>query len=343
MNIVEIIKVYVSGPVLTQLSSLIGTTESTTRSAVGATVPSLLSSFSSLASTPSGGQKLIGALQRFDPRSGPAAAWLNERPDILAERGAGMAESLLGSGGVSGIVDSLTRSYGISTGGANRLLGFLTPTLLGAIARQFSGTQMTPGALGSFFSEQRAQLAAAAPVETSRPEPVAATPMGRIRGTARAFARPAAPRGRWMLPAVLALAAIALMVFATRPRHTQQEPEPADETTKLGLDLRETVGSVTGALSEVRDTVTAETALPKIEQAKGRVEEIRARAAQLPPDAKSRFDQMVQPQVQALQRQSERVASIPGASEKIKPVLDDLISRMSAPLSGTPAESQEVR
>ena len=122
-----------------------------------------------------------------------------------------------------------------------------------------------------------------------------------------------------------------------------QEPTTPDATTQLSQELRETVGSVTGALNEVRDTVTAETALPKIEQAKGKVEEIRARAAQLPPEEKSRFDQLVEPQVRTLQRQSERMAAIPGAGEKIKPVLDDLISRMSAPLSGTPVEGQEVK
>jgi len=339
MNIVEIIKIYVSGPVLTQLSLLIGTDEKTARSAVSAAVPSLISSFGSLAASPGGGPKLIGAVERFDPRSGPASAWLNERPDILAERGAGMAESLLGSGGVSGIVDSLTRTYGITTAAANRLLGFLTPTLLGAIARQFTGRQITQGALSSFFSEQKAQLAAAAPVETSPPEPV-----GRMRQTGRAFARSAsAPRGRWALPAVLALAAIALMVFATRPRQVAQEPEPADASTQLSRDLRETVWSVTGALTNVRDGSTADQALPRIEEAKGRVEEIRARAAQLPPEGKSKFDQLVKPQLRALHEEGERVAAIPGAREKIKPVLDDLISRMSAPLSGEPAEGQEVK
>jgi len=338
MNIVEILKIYVSGPVLTQLSLLIGTNESTARSAVSATVPSLLSSFTSLAGTPSGGQKLIGALERFDPRTGPAASWLNERPDILAERGSGMAESLLGSGGVSGIVDSLARTYGITTAAANRLLGFLTPTILGAIARQFTGRPITTGALASFFSEQKAQIASAAPVEPSRPEPI-----GRMRATGRAFARSAQPRSRWALPAVLALAAIALMVFATRPRQVAQEPEAADESTRLSRDLRDTVWSVTGALNRVRDGATADAALPRIEEAKGKVEEIRARAAQLPPDARSKFDHLVQPQLRSLQEESDRVASIPGAREKIKPVLDDLISRMSTPLSGTPAESQEVK
>src|SRR5262245_56700067 len=336
MNIVEIIKGYVSGPVLTQLSSLIGTNESTTRSAVGSAVPALLSSFSSLSSSPAGGQKLIGALQRFDPRTGPAASWLNERPDILAERGSGMAESLLGSGGVSGIVDTLTRTYGITTAAANRLLGFLTPTLLGAIARQFTGRSITPGALSSFFSEQIAQITTAAPVETSPTEPV-----GRMRGTARAFVRSAPPRGRWALPAVLALAAIALMVFATRPRPMGQEPEPSDASTQLSRDLRDTVYSVTGALTTVRDGATAEAAIPRLEEAKGKVEEIRARASQLPPEGKSKFDQLVKPQLRALQEEGERVAAIPGAREKIKPVLDDLISRMSAPLSGEPVEGQE--
>jgi hypothetical protein len=339
MNIVEIIKIYVSGPVLTQLSLLMGTSEKTARSAVSATVPSLISSFASLAATPSGGQKLIGAVERFDPRSGPASGWLNERPDILAERGSGMAESLLGSGGVSGIVDTLTRTYGITTAAANRLLGFLTPTLLGAIARQFTGRPITPGALSSFFSEQIAQITTAAPVETS-PAP---EPAGRMRQTGRAFARSAPPRGRWALPAVLALAAIALMVFATRPRQMAPEPEPSDASTQLSRDLRETVWSVTGALNNVRDGATADQALPRIEEAKGKVEEIRSRASQLPPEGKSKFDQLVKPQLRALQEEGERVAAIPGAKEKIKPVLDDLISRMSAPLGGEPAEGQEVK
>jgi len=146
-----------------------------------------------------------------------------------------------------------------------------------------------------------------------------------------------------MLPAVLALAAIALMVFATRPRQMVHESETPDESTRLSSDLRETVFSVTGALNGVRDGATADAALPKIEEAKGRVEDIRARAAQLTPEGKSKFDQLVQPSVRTLQEESQRVAAIPGAGEKIKPVLDDLISRMSSPIGGEPVEGQEVK
>jgi hypothetical protein len=336
VNIVETIKNQISGPVLGQLSSVIGSSEGATRSAVGAAVPALLSAFSGLASTGGGLQKLLGTLQRFDPQaSGSMAGLLNESPEGVAEKGQGMAESLLGIGGAGGIADALSRSFGISSGGASKLVGFLTPTVLGAIAHHFSGRTIDAQSLTSFFSDQKRKIVHGMPAG-----------FGRMKEPVRQFAGSAPPSGRWLLPAVLGLAAVAVAVFLMRTKTPPPaRPEaPPEAASRLGSEFQEATGSLTGTLSGITDEASAEAALPKIAEARGKLDEIRSSAALLPQEGRSTFDRLIQPPLAALQAQSQRVAAIPGAGEKLKPVLEDLLTRLNAPVGGAPVDRpQEVR
>jgi hypothetical protein len=338
VNIVEVIKAQLSGPALATLSSLIGSNENSTRSAIGVAVPSLLSSFSDLASSGGGAENLVDTLQRFDPMSpGSLAGLLNERPDLVAKKGSGIAESLLGMVGTSKLIHSLSGISGIASEGASKLLGFLTPTALGGIARQFSGKTLDAASLGSFFSDQKRNIAQALPTGPAG--------MGRVKGPAQEPAYYSAPSaGRWLLPTVLGIAAIAMAILLMRPKTTPPpQLESPDAFTRLSRDFQDSIGSLTGTLKGVTDAASAEAALPKVSETRDRLDEIRASAAQLPPEGRAQFDRFVQPQLVALQEQQQRIASIPGGGEKVKPVLDDALSRWSAPV-GTPAErGQEVR
>lgn len=346
MNIVETIKVQVSGPVLGHLSSLTGMSEETTRSSVGVAIPALLASLSGLASSRGGAERLVGALKRFDPRApGSLAGLLDERPDQVAEKGAGLADWLLGSSGVSTIVHSLSRSFGIGSAVADRLLGFLTPTVLSGIARQFPGRSINAKSLASFFSDQRRNITQALPGEMAGAKAVVKEAAATPAESARATDPYAAPGMRLLLPIVLGLAAIAVAVLLMRPR---SNPAPRSETfdaaTQLGSDLHTTVGSITGTLGGITDVASAEAAVPRLEEAKQALDEIRSRAAQLPEPQRAAFDQVVQQHLGALQEQTRRLESMPGAGEKIRPVLDDVMSLLSTPVATPPPErTQEVR
>jgi hypothetical protein len=340
VNIVEAITNQISGPMWGQISSLTGGGESTARSAVGAAVPTLLSWFSRMASTSEGANKLTSAVERFDPGApGSLAGMLQEGPEALAEKGSGMLHSLLGSSGLSGVVDSITRSLGLGTGGATRLLGTLTPLVLGGIARHFSGRSVTPDSLTSFFRDQKSNIAQAMPSAVGGARDALKEGYGRVKETGKAMAESVQPAARWLLPAVLGLAALALIfvLYRSRPSGVEQ-PQILDQTSQLRAELHDVVGSTTDTLRSVTDPASAEAALPKLEAARKTMDEFRSAAAQLPPEARSKFDELLQSGVEGIKEQSERLATLPGVGDKIKPVLDDLMTRFSTPVGGAPAD-----
>ena len=326
MNIVEVIKDRISGPVLGRLSSAIGLSEDTTKSAAGAVVPALLTSFSNLASSGGGAQRLIGAIEQFSP--GSAGPPLGGGADSLIQRGAGVAQSLLGSERVSSIVGSLTRNFGIASPGAGQLLGFLTPTVLGSIASQFSGKPLTPGSLTSFFSDQKRAIARALPAGFPGAEPP-------VRTVAETSGRPAS-RPRWMVPTLIGLAALVgfLLYSRSKPSEPGAPEPPRIETSRITDEFRNAVGSLTGTLNGITDGATADAALPRIEELKGRLESLQASAAKLPDSARATFDETARSSLEGLREESRRVSAIPEAGDKIKPVLDDLMGRLGAPADG---------
>jgi hypothetical protein len=255
-----------------------------------------------------------------------------------------MLQSLLGSGSLSGIVDSLTGSFGLGSGGATKLLGFLTPTVLGGIARHFSGRAITPDSLRTLFSDQKSRIAHAVPAGYESASSAVKEGYGRVKESAKAMAESVPPRTRWLLPAVLGLALLALFFFLARPRTAPERPEIPDLTSRLGSDLQDTVGSVTGTLRGITDSGTAEAAVPKLQEAGKKLDEIRASAAQLPQPVRTKFDELLQSAVGGIKEQGERLTTIPGAGEKITPVLNDLMARFNTPVGSVPAEGkQEVR
>lgn len=343
MNIVEQIKDQIPGQAIGQLSSIIGTSEGTTRAAVEAAVPSLLSWFSGLSSTSGGAQKLAAALQRFDPQApDSSASVLSERPEVLVDKGSGLVQSLLGSGGLTGIVESLMGSFGIGAGGATKLLGFLTPTVLGGIARRLSGGPITPDSVSRFFSDQKREIAEAMPTGGTGSPLAGDEGLGPGMEPVRAPAAFGPPRGRWVLPVVLGIAVLVIAFLLGRSRpHMAGRAEPPDQVSRLGSDLQDTVQSMTGTLTTITDSATADAALPKLEEAKKKLDGIRASAAQLPAGARAKFDDLIQSYVGGIQEQSQRLASIPGAGEKVKPVLQDLMARLSTPLGAAPADGKD--
>lgn len=334
MNILEIIKDRLSGPVLGQLSSAIGLSEDTTKSAAGAVVPALLSSFSTLASTGGGARRLIGAIDQFSP--GSAGPPMGGGADALIQRGTGVAQSLLGSEAVSSVVGSLTRNFGIAPQGAGKLLGFLTPTVLGSIASQFSGKPLTPRSLTSFFSDQKRAISRALPAGFPGAEsPVRTAPSKVAEYSGRPPSRP-----RWMVPTLVGLAALVGFLLYSRSKPSGPgSPEPTrTDASRIADEFNDSVGSLTGTLNGVRDGATAEAALPRIEEMKGRLESLQAAAAKLPESARARFDETARSSLEGLREESRRVSAIPDAGEKLKPVLDDLMSRLGVPAGGAPAD-----
>src|SRR5262249_12575676 len=110
MNVVNLIESQLSDEVISKLASLVGASENSTRSAVGAAVPSLLSALGNMVSAPGGAQKLLSALEKFDAGSlGNLTNMLGDNPGSVLARGSDLVTSLLGGNLLSTITGAISR------------------------------------------------------------------------------------------------------------------------------------------------------------------------------------------------------------------------------------------
>src|SRR5262249_54349038 len=133
-----------------RLSSYLGENEATTRSAVGATVPTLLSAMAGLTNTSDGARRLAAALSNFQAGVRPS-----EQPGQVLEQGAGALNSILSGNTVSNIVAVVSRYTGAGMNVVKNLIAYVGPIAMGTIASKFAGRTITPEGLKNFFNEQR--------------------------------------------------------------------------------------------------------------------------------------------------------------------------------------------
>ena len=363
MNIVDVIKSQLSGEVIAKLSSLVGESEDKTKAAVGAAVPGLLSVLASLA-TSGGADKLINALKQVDTGTGGGFGdVLSGQAGQVAEKGGSLLNILLGSSALPAIISILSKFSGVAAGPLKTLLSYLAPMILATIAKQFSGKPLTSSALSSFFEEQKPNINAALPpglslanipgfaTVTTAPRPVASTAPAESSGLPG-----------WLLPLVALglLGALAWYFFGNQPAQVKpvpetpvvvkeapvvvkkEEPKPVPELvvpkaavslpdpTKLGTDLTSIFTSLTDILGGVKDVPTAETAAPKLTDLTPKLDNLEILWDKLPDAAKTSISKIAVDHLGKLKELVAKVLAIPGVSEKLKPVLDIILAKLSA-------------
>jgi hypothetical protein len=346
VNIVDLIKEQLSGELLGKLGSVLGQSQATTTKAATAAVPSLLSVLMGLASTPGGTEKVLSALKSFDASSLGSVVNSLRSGNVTEVQGKGgdLLGSLLGGGTLASLVGTLSKFAGIDSTSLKGLLGSLLPLVLGVISSQFKNKPLTGQGLTSFFQEQKANINAAMPAGLS----LADIPgLGAVRSAAGQAASAVPPAGlpSWLLPAaaiaVLALAGawyymsqatpevapapeVANLPKATpieQPRMVPQGPDVVGDLTKLYT-------SATSALEKVKDVPTAEAAIPTLEGFVGTVDKLKPLVDKLPDTAKTALAALQSKNLGTLKDLVAKVLAIPGVSEKLKPILDGLITKL---------------
>jgi hypothetical protein len=348
MNIVEAIKEQLSGDATTRLSAALGEDQATTRSAVGATVPSLLASLAGLSNTSEGARKLAAALGSYHAEADTRQP--GAEPGQLLEQGTGLINSLFGSNVLSSFLGALGQYTGLSMNVVKKLVAYVMPIALGVISRRFAGRSITPEGLTSFFSEQRANIANAMPSGLSLPQAVVAP------------ARPsyATERGesnfmKWLLPlAALALICLGLYWWGARsrvgvttpPGHPESgavEPQPPavapeqieprvtlPNATTLSRDLSGTYLSLTDTLGRITDPASAEQALPALRNFNAKLDTFKAFWDRLPEDGRSMIRTVTSQRLGKFKDEMNRVLAIPGVGPIVKPVLDNIVAKLNA-------------
>jgi outer membrane protein OmpA-like peptidoglycan-associated protein len=214
-----------SPEVIRRAASWLGEDQDRTARAVSASVPSVLTALSDVASSPSGASHLGDVIEQGRRLSsgelaqgGSVDGSVIGRADGAASVGARLFDDELGAHS-SQITDAVAGSSGITRDSAHKLLGGVTAVALAAIGKNVSG----PAALGTALREQRgdwvrrlpgplASLFGASPaVAAGRHHPDRTIDTGIARAPGRVPPVAAGPGRSWIFPAVLA--AIALLGF----------------------------------------------------------------------------------------------------------------------------------
>jgi hypothetical protein len=163
MDIVGGVMQQLSGDAVSQIGRRIGADEATTRSAIGAALPMLVSALARNASRPGGAEALHQALERDHDGS--------ILDDLMGSLGGGHAASGAGGailghilGGQRGALQGgLAQSLGLGAGSVGTLLEILAPLVMGALGRARQQGGLDAGSLGGYLGQQRQQAAEAAP------------------------------------------------------------------------------------------------------------------------------------------------------------------------------------
>jgi hypothetical protein len=357
MNLISLIEEYLSGDVIRELSGLLGESESRVGTAASAAVPSLLSSLANVVSG-GGAGKVVSALNDLDPgHLGNLRNILTGQSGHYLEKGGSLLTSLLGDGVVGKIVGALGGFAGLAPGVSRKLLSFLTPLVLGVVAGQFKGKTPTAQGLTDLFAQQRSNIAAAMPAGFSLAD--APRPSAGVRVTEPA--RPAAGLPSWLLPLLgLVLLAGILWYLFGRPREatpvvtpstapapvaTPSATEPKIETdtvtdaartatapdvAALSSDLSDVYSTATKELSGVKDAETAEAAIPRLEKLNETIDRIRKTWETLSKTGRETLTKVTTSGLGKLKDLVAKVLEIPGVGEKLRPILDPMLEKLTA-------------
>jgi hypothetical protein len=162
LNIVDMVKGYLTGGATSSISSLLGESKEKTQSGIDAAVPGLLSGLTTVASTPDGAQRLSSAVDKGDEGILSNVSSLFGK-GASSDAGSGILGSILGSGGLSQLTGLIGKSSGLSSGSTGTLLSFLGPLVLGVLKKLKTSGGLDAGGLSNLLSSQRNNISAAMP------------------------------------------------------------------------------------------------------------------------------------------------------------------------------------
>jgi hypothetical protein len=98
----------------------------------------------------------------------------------------------------------------------------------------------------------------------------------------------------------------------------------------VSADLAGLFSTMTGALTDVKDAASANAALPKLAEVDNKLAVAKAKVAELPEGARSLLNSLLRDAIHKLKELSDKVVSISGVGDKVKPVIDSIMAKLNA-------------
>ena len=234
VNLLDLLQGMLGKDLISQLGGVLGESTEKTQAALTSALPALVGGLVSKASSPTGAEELMQALENQD------AGLLDNLPglmsgqnlDSIMQKGSGLLELIFG-GNVKSILDLLSKSFGLGGKSTSSLLSILAPIVISVLKQQQSAQGLDVGGLVKLLLGQKEFLRGKLPSGIGNMVGLAGltdtalggqgTDQAATRAGAPAVAQTtAAPQDSWpsrLLPliALVALAVIAWQLFSKRP------------------------------------------------------------------------------------------------------------------------------
>ena len=354
VNLVSLVMQFLTPDMIGRIAGALGLDRGATQTALGGAVPGLLAGLSNVVVQPGGAQKLADAVKQQTGTLDALSSMIGGSGQArLLETGSRLLSSLLG-GQQTTLAEVIGKFAGLRSDASGSLLGMLAPAVLGIIGKHLGVTGIDASSVASLIAAQKDHIAAALPAGLANQLKgaglldalggAAATATGAAGQTLRAgasatrTAADAADRARsaatsassnWLYWAIPALAIIAALIYLfTRPAEqvTQQVPNAVPSvsgaTADLGKQVTDILGTVRTSLQNITDSASAAAAVPKLQDAKNQINNVRGQVEKLPPEQRKAIAGMVNSTVQAINQLFDKVLAIPGVSAELKPIVD---------------------
>jgi|GEM_PF-1249909 len=269
MNLADSINHLFTGDAVNRISGTLGQPPDKVKSALNGGIPAVLGSLVQLTTRPGGARALLEGIRENEATAPESPSGLQgEQASGVMESGSRMLSSLLGNNTTEGIAQAVSRFSGLNLDSTKNLIALILPLILGKIgsSARSAGVSDASG-LSNFLSSQAPNIAAAMPAGlkeqlnaipgvSSLTDPLRGATPGRGEAVAagqRAMSTPHREKAwpSWLIPAVVALAALIVLGYWLWPRGEEKGRELAKEETSAvrPADERET-----GAEGEPRIT-----------------------------------------------------------------------------------------
>jgi hypothetical protein len=362
INLVSLMTQFLTPDMIGRIAAALGLDRGKVATAIGAAVPGLLAGLSSTAAQPGGAQRLADAVKKqTGVLENLANALGSGGQTSLVETGSQMLSSLLGGRDKDALAGAVAKFAGVGQGGGTSLLGMLAPVVLGTIAKQQGSRPLDAGGIASLLASQKDNIAAALPagfgsllggtglldslggaartatsVAQGTAQATASAAQAVSDSARRAAARAPAPsfnRLYWLIP-LLAIAAL-LVYLLNRPTEqvAQQSVTTVPSLTVGGVDIAKQVtdsmSNLRTTLAGITDTASAQSALPKLQDATAQFDKVGGIIGQLSPDQRKVLAGLITPMMPALNQLFDKASAIPGVSEILKPAIDALKAKLA--------------
>jgi hypothetical protein len=345
-NLVTQIMQTITPEIAARIATALGIPADMVKRALEGGVPAILAALAGAAATPDGTRRIVDAISGL-ANAAPISALGSANAESAADRGISGLSSLLGGSATSSLADAIGKFSGAGHSTASTLIGLITPLIMNGLRNQAGG--LDAGRITNLLLSQKDNIAAALPAGVAN----ALGGSGILSGIRAATATTATQTTRtavtqlrsqtnwlpWAIAALVLLAAI-WWYFASRPsQRAAQPPTTTSETAKpaltvdgvdVGAQVTSAMDNLKTSLQGVTDSASAQTALPKLQEADAQLTKVNDLIAKLSPEQKKALASLVAAALPTLNQLFDKVLALPGVGDIAKPVIDGVKAKLEA-------------